>query len=138
MGMKPLIVGNWKMNPASQKEAKQLFDAVKKGVAKIKNAQAVICPPFVYVSSFKIQVSGLALGAQDVFYKEKGAFTGEISPHMLKSSGVDYVIVGHSERRKYFGETNEIINKKIKAVLYAKMTPIFCIGETEEEKDQKA
>lgn len=130
--MKPLIVANWKMNPISQKEAKSLFDKIKKTKAKFKNAEVVICPPSVYLNLFK----GLLLGAQNVFFEEKGAFTGEVSCLMLKDLKVDYVILGHSERRKYFGETDEMINKKIKKSLSVKLKPIFCIGETKDEKDQ--
>lgn len=126
--MKNLIVANWKMNPASQEEAKELFNEVKKGVKDIK-AEVVVCPPFVYVS----QLEGITLGAQDVFHKEKGAFTGEVSPHMLKDLGVEYVIIGHSERRKYFSENDELINKKMAAVLEAGLKPIFCVGEAEGE-----
>ena len=122
--MKTLIVANWKMNPASQKEAKELFNTVKKG-AKLKNAEVVICPPFIYLPLVK----GLTLGAQNVSIEEKGPFTGEISILQLKDLGVEYVIIGHSERRKYFSETNEIVNKKIKNVLNVGLKVIFCIGE---------
>ena len=90
--MKTLIVANWKANPVSKKEAKKLFESIKKGVKKSK-AEVVICPPFVYLPL----LSGLTLGAQNVFYKERGAFTGEISPLMLKDLKVKHVIVGHSE-----------------------------------------
>lgn len=123
--VKKLIVANWKMNPASQKSAKRLFEAVKKSVRKVKNTEVVVCPPFIYLSLLK----GLPLGAQDVFHENEGTFTGEISPLMLKDLGVKHVIVGHSERRMYFGETDEMINKKIKATLREKLKPIFCIGE---------
>lgn len=121
--MKSLIVANWKMNPASAKDAKKLFDAVKK--AKVKNAEVVICPPFIYLALLK----GATLGAQDVFFEEKGAFTGEVSVAQLMDVKVEYVIVGHSERRRYFGETGEVINKKLKRVLAGGLTPVFCIGE---------
>ena len=136
--MKSLIIANWKMNPTSFREAKKLFDAVKK--AKSKNTEVVICPPFVYISNLKFHppagrhgISNLFLGAQDVFWEEKGAFTGEISGPQLKDLKVEYVIVGHSERRKYFGETNETINKKLKKVLETGLKPIFCVGENEGE-----
>jgi|SRR3989344_204578 len=125
--MNTLIVGNWKCNPTTSKEAEDIFDAVKKGVRGAK-AEVVICPPFVFLPLLK----GMTLGAQDVFYQEKGAFTGEISPTMLKNSNVEYVIVGHSERRK-LGETDETINKKIKASLDAGLKVIFCVGENEGE-----
>lgn len=122
--MKPLIIANWKMNPATRKEAKRLFDAIKKKVMP-KNAKVVICPSFVYLPLLK----GMTLGAQNMFWEEKGAFTGEISTTQLKDLKVEYVILGHSERRKYLGETGEMINKKIKQALDAKLKIIFCIGE---------
>ncbi len=127
--MKPLIVANWKMNPLRRKDALQLFGFVKKFVAKTKNVDVVVCPPFVYLPLLK----GLPLGAQDVFWEEKGAFTGEISAAQVKDLGVEYVIIGHSERRRYFGETNEGINKKMKAALKAGLKVIFCVGENEGE-----
>ncbi len=128
--MKPLIAGNWKMNPNSAKEAKELFDEIKKGI-KTAKSEVVVCPPFVYLS----QLNGLSLGAQNDFYEEKGAYTGEISASMLKDLDIDYVILGHSERRKYFNETDEQINKKIKKSLGQGLKIIFCIGETAEERD---
>lgn len=128
--MKKLIVANWKMNPGTWQEAEELFNA-------IKETSAVICPPFVYLRELGIknQESGIRLGAQDVFWEDQGAFTGEISAPMLKDIGCQYVIVGHSERRKYFSETDEEVNKKVKAVLEAGLIPIVCIGETEEERE---
>jgi len=129
--MKNLIAANWKMNPQSQKEAKKLFDGIKKK-AKAKNVEVVVCPPFLYLPLFK----GLPIGVQNIYFEEKGAFTGEVSAAMLKDLKIGYVILGHSERRKYFAETNEQINKKIKKALSFKIKPIFCIGETKEEKDQ--
>lgn len=132
--MEPLIIANWKCNPISLAQAKRLFNSVKKGIKNIKNVKVVICPPFIYLSSLKSQVSGLTIGAQDCFWEERGAFTGEISPSMLENLGCRYVIVGHSERRRYFNETDEMINKKVKAVLAAKLKPILCIGETLKEK----
>ncbi|KKP43626.1 MAG: Triosephosphate isomerase [Parcubacteria group bacterium GW2011_GWA2_33_14] len=136
--MKTLIVANWKMNPSTKKEAKKLFDSVRKSTKGIKNIEVVICPPFVYLSLF----SGLKLGAQNVFYlsadrqvKKSGAFTGEVSPLMLKDLGVEYVIIGHSESRKYLNETDEVINKKIKESLLIGLKPILCVGETDEEKN---
>src|SRR3989344_8250689 len=128
--MNKLIVGNWKCNPTTLKEAKKLFDAVKK--FHPKNVEVVICPPFVYLS----QLKGLTLGAQNVFYQEKGAFTGEVSPAMLKDFKIPYVIIGHSERRKYFGETDELVSKKIKASVQAGLKVIFCVGENEGDEKQ--
>jgi triosephosphate isomerase len=127
--MKNLIAGNWKMNPSSQKEAEEIFNRIKTGV-KDTAAEVVVCPPFIFLTELK----GLALGGQNIYFEEKGAFTGEISGAMLKDLGVEYVIIGHSERRKYFGETDETVNKKIKKALEFGLKIIFCVGETEEEK----
>ncbi len=126
--MKPLIVANWKLNPETQKEAKELFDAVKKGV---KNAavEVVICPPFIYLA----ELHGLPLGAQNVGQEEKGAFTGEVSAMQLKDMGVEYALVGHSERRNKFSETDEMANQKMQITLKAGLKPILCIGEKEGE-----
>lgn len=134
--MKLLIVANWKMNPQSLAEAKQLFNSVKRGLKDIRNVEVVICPPFVYLSSIKYQASSIKLGGQNCFWKEKGPFTGEVSPIMLRDLGCNYVILGHSERRSWFGETDEMINKKIKAAILAKLNPIFCIGETKKEREK--
>ncbi len=128
--MKPLIAANWKMNPVLQKEAENIFEGIKKGV-KNATSEVVVCPPFIYLEKLK----GLALGAQNIYFEEKGAFTGEISGEMLRDLGVEYVIIGHSERRKYFGETDETVNKKIKKALEFGLKIIFCIGETAEERD---
>ncbi|MAF42729.1 MAG: hypothetical protein CMI54_00990 [Parcubacteria group bacterium] len=113
---KPIVVANWKMNPQSLREAKALFNRVKK-------TNAIICPPSVYLSELK------AKGAQDCFLKKRGAFTGEISPLMLKNLGVKYVIIGHSERRKYQKETKALINRKLKAALKVGLKPILCIDK---------
>jgi triosephosphate isomerase (TIM) len=129
--MKNLIIANWKMNPTTQKEAKTLFDAVKKEIKNVKS-EVVICPPFVFLSELK----GLIIGSQNAYFEEKGAFTGEVSSEMLKDLKVEYVILGHSERRKYFAETDEQINKKIKKVLSVGLKPIFCIGETADQRDE--
>ncbi|MSU54219.1 MAG: triose-phosphate isomerase [Candidatus Staskawiczbacteria bacterium] len=127
--MEKLIVANWKLNPITFKEAKDLFGAVKKH-AKVKNTQVVICPPFVYLPLLK----GLSLGSQNISSEQKGAFTGEISALQLKDLNIEYVIIGHSERRKHFSETNETVNKKIKMALEAGLKVIFCIGENEGEE----
>jgi len=132
--MHNLIAANWKMNPISQEEARNLFNSIKKGIGSAQ-AEVVICPPFLYLPAIAEGNGGLALGAQNIFWEEKGAFTGEISGAMLKDLGVEYVIIGHSERRKYFGETDEIVNKKIKKALESGLKVIFCIGETAEERD---
>lgn len=127
---KPLIIANWKMNPATRKEARHLFEVVRKGIKGIKEVEVVICPPFVWLTNIEIsKYRNINLGAQDCFWEEKGAYTGEISPLMLKDLGCQYVIIGHSERRQYFGQTDEMINKKIKAALKARLKPILCVGE---------
>lgn len=131
---KYLIVANWKCNPSSLKKAVRIFNEIKRKVHKIKNIDLIVCPPFVFLPLLnqKAKKSKIILGAQNVFYQE-GAFTGEVSVQMLKSLGIKYVIVGHSERRK-LGEDNFLINKKVKSLLEFKMRPILCIGETKEER----
>jgi triosephosphate isomerase len=121
------------MNPVSKKEAENIFKAIKKGVKGTK-AEVVVCPPFVYLALRSFSEGGLALGAQNCFYEDKGTFTGKVSVLMLKDLGVEYVIIGHSEIRK-LGETDEIVNKKIKKALEIGLKVIFCIGETAEERD---
>jgi len=128
--MKKLIVANWKCNPTTLKEAKLLFNSVKNGVKNIKNVEVVICPPFIYLSNIQHLKSDIQFGAQDCFWEQNGAFTGEISPSMLKDLGVDYVIIGHSERKKYQQEKDSMINKKIKAALKIGLKPILCIDKT--------
>ncbi|MFA4975458.1 MAG: triose-phosphate isomerase [Candidatus Paceibacterota bacterium] len=131
---KKIIIGNWKMNPASFKEADKLFSGIAKEILDIKKTDVVICPPFVYLEplsrllkaiSYKLKAS---LGAQDTFWGDTGAYTGEISGDMLYSIGVKYVIVGHSERRT-LGESNNDVNKKIKGALSSGLIPILCVGE---------
>jgi len=131
--MKTLIAGNWKMNPNSQKEAKEIFDAIREGVKEF-GSEVVICPPAVYLYASAFGQGIVAMGAQNIYFEDKGAFTGEISVGMLKDLGATYVIIGHSERRKYFGETNQDVNKKIKAAIGAEIEQIFCVGETAEER----
>jgi len=135
--MKNLIVANWKLNPTTKQEAENIFSALGGPASgwNGENVEMVICPPFLYIPVFKNLNPEITLGAQNIYFEEKGAFTGEISALMLKDLGVEYVIIGHSERRKYFGETDEIINKKIKSALQAGLKVIFCIGETAEERE---
>ena len=142
-GMKTLIVANWKMNPQDLVEARQIFNSLKKGMQSVgkrgKNIEIIVCPPFLYLYEFlrglrKIHI--IKLGAQNCFWEEGGAFTGEISPKQLLNLGCQYVILGHSERRRYFGETDEIINKKIKKSLEFKLNPIFCVGENLQEREK--
>jgi len=134
--MKNLIVANWKMNPQTYSEAEDLINNVSKEIKKLKMVEVIFCPPFTWLTDFshknKLLVS---FGAQNVYFEDKGAYTGEISSLMLKNSGVEYVIIGHSERRKYFGETDESVNKKIKKAVEVGLKVIFCIGETAEERD---
>jgi triosephosphate isomerase len=131
--MKHLIIGNWKMNPTSQKDAKDLFEAVKNG-CQHATSEVVICPPNPYL--LLLRDLGLPLGAQNICFEERGPFTGEISALIVKDLGVEYVILGHSERRKYFNETDEIINKKIKSALRTGLKAILCVGETAAERDE--
>lgn len=129
----PLIAGNWKMNTTVD-EAMELVDAMADGLEEIvKGAEIeiVICPPFISIPTLaeEFEDGPFALGAQNMHYEDKGAFTGEISPVML-ADYCEYVILGHSERRQYFGETDEFINKKVKAALKHGLVPIVCVGET--------
>lgn len=126
---KTIIIGNWKMNPITASEAEKWFSTVAKSLPAIKNTEIVICPPFVYLSKLsKIRTTKIKLGAQDAFIGDTGPFTGEISSEMLYNMGARYVILGHSERRA-LGETNALVNKKIKGALSASLRPILCVGE---------
>jgi triosephosphate isomerase len=131
----PLIAGNWKMNTTIE-ESINLIKTMQPGLDRLRGIEKVLCPPFVslVVARDIVKGSTAKLGAQNVFYEGKGAFTGEISPLMLAGL-CDYVIIGHSERRQYFGETNEIIDKKLKAAIKSGLKPIFCVGETLEENE---
>lgn len=136
--MRPLIVGNWKMNPVSRREAEHLFDTVRRGMRGIKNVEVVLCPPFVYLDFLSKKISkDIRLGVQDVFWERQGSFTGEISPVMVRDLNCDYVILGHSERKKYLGESCEVINKKIKAAIGARLKVILCVGEETRESFDK-
>jgi len=124
---KKLIIGNWKMNPTGLSDAKKIFSKVAAGAGKIRGVETVICPPAVYLGLLSA-AKWVKLGAQDAFYEVDGAYTGSISPAMVKSVGAEYMIVGHSERRAQ-GETDEIVNKKIKATLKEGLKIILCVGE---------
>lgn len=128
---KYLVVGNWKMNPASLKEA--LFLAGEIDV-RTKNTTVAICPPFLYIESIKNKIKNIKIGAQNCFWENKGAFTGEISPLMLKNLGVEFVIIGHSERRKNLKETDKIVEDKIKKTLQIGLIPILCVGGAKKQK----
>lgn len=129
---KKLVIGNWKMNPSTVKEADKLFSAVAKSISRIKKTEIIICPPVIYLERLKKLSKKISLGAQDAFWGDVGAFTGGVSGEMLYNLGIRYVILGHSERRA-LGESNGDINKKLKAALSSGLTPILCIGETERD-----
>jgi len=126
--MKPLIIANWKCNPATLKEAQELFSDIKE---EIKNKDVVICPPSIFLSS--LICKGIKFGSQNCFWEDKGAYTGETSPQMIKSIGCEYVIIGHSERRKIFNESNIDIKNKIKKAQEAGLIPIVCVGESKDQ-----
>ena len=133
---KRIIVGNWKMNPTTLDEAKRLFKSIKSASEKLKSVSVIMCPPFVYLSALlntRVE-SSVAIGAQDVYFEDQGAFTGEVSATMLKDLGVSYVIVGHSEKRLE-GDTDEKISKKLLSLLEAGLKPILCIGEKERNEN---
>ncbi len=134
---KPFLAGNWKMHKTIP-EAVEMVKALKEESPQLTDAELVVIPPYTMLSEVKkvIEGSTIQLGAQNIFWEEKGAFTGEVSPPMLKDAGCQYVTIGHSERRQYFGETNETVNKKIKAALAHELTPIMCIGESLEEREK--
>lgn len=131
----PIIAGNWKMHNTIE-EAVRLVEELKPMVKDAK-CEVVVCPTFVCLHAVKKALEGtnIKVGAQNMHFEEKGAFTGEVSPGMLENMGIDYVIIGHSERRQYFNESDETINKKIKAAFEHKLTPILCVGETLDERE---
>jgi triosephosphate isomerase len=130
-----IIAGNWKMNK-TRSEAIDLANAIKRGVYDIEDIEIALCPPFTSLGDVREIITGsvLKLGAQDCYWEREGAFTGEVSAPMLKDAGCEYVIIGHSERRQFFGETNETVNKKARAVLKEGLKPIVCVGEKLEER----
>ena len=132
----PLISGNWKMN-LTREEAKDLAQKIKDGIDLTLKHEVLLAPSFTNLETVKkvIKETKILLAAQNMFWEEKGAFTGEVSPIQLKDIGCNYVIIGHSERRNIFGETDEIINKKIKSALKNEINVIMCIGETLTERE---
>ncbi len=132
---KPIIAGNWKMHKTIA-EALEFVNDVKDKVNN-DNVEAVICASFTLLKDLKEATKGtnIKIGAQNMHFEEKGAFTGEISPLMLKELDMDYVVIGHSERRQYFNETNETVNKKVLKALEVGIDPILCVGETLEERE---
>lgn len=136
MVRKPLIAGNWKMNN-NKKDTEEFFEEF---LPKVKDLDVdiVICPPFtnLWAAAEKLDGANVKLGAQNMHWEESGAFTGEVSPNMLNEISCDFVIIGHSERRKYFAETDETVNKKVKAALKHKLIPIICVGESLEQRQK--
>ena len=135
---RPLVAGNWKMFKTIR-EAVSLVNVIKAGVHTVTACDVAVCPPFTTLAAVSeaIRNTKIDLGAQDMYFETEGAFTGEISPLMLKDVGCRYVIIGHSERRQYFRETNELINKKVIAGLKYNLVPILCVGETLEEREAR-
>lgn len=133
---KPLIAGNWKMYKTSD-EAAETAKQLIRSVAAVRDVDMMIAPTFIALEAVyaAIKNSPVALGAQNLHWEDQGAYTGEISAPMLKSVGCRYCIIGHSERRQYFGESDETVNKKIKAAIKADLQPVFCVGETEKERE---
>lgn len=135
---KAIIAGNWKMNN-TRPEAKALLEAIKPLVANAEgNVEVIACVPFTNLETAINTTAGsnVKIGAENVHFEEKGAYTGEISASMLTELGVEYVVIGHSERRQYFGETDETVNKRLVAALHAGLKPILCVGETLEQREQ--
>ena len=132
---KPIIAGNWKMHYTVEEAVKTANEL--KGLVKDADADVVICAPYIQLPALvkELEGSNVKVGAQNMHFEEKGAFTGEISPEMLTSLGVEYVIIGHSERRQYFNETDETVNKKLKAAYRHGLIPILCVGESLEDRE---
>lgn len=135
----PIIAGNWKMYKTAS-QAVFLFQRLEDLVADVKDVEIVVCPPFIALRSLQVVMEqnqpNIYLGAQNMHWEEEGAYTGEISPTMLKALGVEYVILGHSERRQLFSETDEMIGKKITSALTHDLIPILCVGETLEQRER--
>ncbi len=134
---RPIIGGNWKMNRGTPEEAQEMLENLIPLIKSIDTVDIVIAPPFTALTSACISTkdTNINISAQNMHFEEKGAFTGEISPNFLKNIGIEYVILGHSERRDIFKETNALINKKLKKALLMELKPIVCIGEHLEEKE---
>lgn len=134
---RPIIAGNWKLNKTSS-EAVELIKGIKENT-KEYDVEVLVCPVYTVLGKVKEEIKDtpILLGAQNVYWEESGAFTGEISSKMLIDAGCDYVIIGHSERRQYFSETNETVNKKVNAALNAGLNVIMCVGETLQERESE-
>ncbi|MFH0775434.1 MAG: triose-phosphate isomerase [bacterium] len=135
---RPIIAGNWKMNKTPS-EARGFAEELVKLFLDVRDKDILLCPPFIAIPSVvdACQGSNIKVGGQNIYFESKGAYTGEVSADMLKSIGVEYVIIGHSERREYFKEDDEMINKKVKMALSVGLIPILCIGEKEAEREQE-
>jgi triosephosphate isomerase (TIM) len=133
---RPFIAGNWKMN-LNRAQAVALAEAVAKTAEKIEGVDLAVCPPSCYLEAVERAIAGskVVLGAQNMYHEKEGAFTGELSPAMLRDLGCTYVILGHSERRHVFGETDAAINRKVHAALAAGLIPIACVGELLAERE---
>ena len=133
---KKVIAGNWKMNMLPN-EAIEYIEKLSK-LVKDTNNEVVLCVPYVdlFYALLTAQNTNIKIGAQNMHFEEKGAYTGEVSPKMLKAINVEYVIIGHSERRQYFNETDETVNKKVKAAFENGLKPIVCVGETLQQNEQ--
>ena len=131
----PIVAGNWKMNKTVE-EARSLVSSMGRKLREIEGVDRVLCPPFTALLAVEALLKGtdIGLGAQNLYWEESGAFTGEVAPNMI-AEFCQYVIIGHSERRAYFGETDETVNKKLHAAMKHGLTPIVCVGETEAEYD---
>lgn len=137
MSRRRIVAGNWKMNETPS-QAKALIETLKPLVGDVEDVDVVFCPPFVDIALAVEMVKGtnIRIGAQNMYYEEKGAYTGEVAPEMLKDAGCEYVILGHSERRGYFGETDEMVNKKVLKAFEHGLKPIICVGEKLEQREQ--
>ncbi len=137
-----ILIANWKMNPTSKEQALELFRSTVSNASGLFNSEVVVCPPFVYLEECAKELAlnnipNLVLGAQDVFWQASGAYTGEVSAKMLREFYVQYVLIGHSDRRYTLGESDEMINNKIKAVLEEHMIPVLLVGEKEQDEAQE-
>jgi len=132
---KPIVAGNWKMNKTAS-EARELVNAMSVQLNEISDIDKVLCPPYTSLPILfeMLAATSIGIGAQDMHWEEKGAFTGELAPNMVKEF-CTHVIIGHSERRTYFGETDETVNRKLRSALRYDLTPIVCVGETLDEYD---
>ena len=136
MMRKPIIAGNWKLNK-NLKESVELVTLLKRSITEFDHVEVVVCPVYTALASLAdvLEGSEIRLGAQDLYWEDKGAWTGQVSGPLIKDAGASFVVIGHSERRQFFHETDETVNKKIKAALKCGLTPIFCVGELLAERE---